>query len=259
MDKSTVGGLAMGVALLLLSVVIAPGASFGSFIDYPSAAVVLGGAFAATCIAFPLRTILQIPKIIKKVFMPNQQEIAPIIGQLIEFAELARRDGILALENKTADIQDPFILLGIQMAVDGTEAELMEDILRSEMTAISNRHKTGKTTMDTVGRYAPAFGMIGTLMGLIIMLGNMDDPEAIGPGMAVALITTLYGAIVSNLFCLPFADKLAFYSKRELEVREVIVRGLLAIQEGDNPRMLEQKLKTMLPANERNSVKKEAA
>lgn len=259
MDKSTVGGLAMGVALLLLAIMLAPGSSFASFIDYPSAAVVIGGAIAASCIAFPLRTIFMTPKIIKKVFLPNQQDIAPIIAQLIEFAELARRDGILALENKTADIEDPFILLGIQMAVDGTEAELMETILRSEMDAISQRHKTGKSIMDTIGRYAPAFGMIGTLMGLIIMLGNMDDPEAIGPGMAVALITTLYGAIVSNLFFLPFADKLAFYSKRELEVREVIVRGLLAIQEGDNPRVLEQKLNTMLPASERNKGDKEAA
>lgn len=259
MDKATVGGLAMGVALLLLSIVIAPGSSFASFIDYPSAAVVIGGAIAASCIAFPMRTILLAPKVMKKVFMPNQQEIGPIIAQLIEFAELARRDGILALENKTSEISDPFILLGIQMAVDGTEAELMEGILRSEMEAISQRHKTGKSIMDTIGRYAPAFGMIGTLMGLIIMLGNMDDPEAIGPGMAVALITTLYGAIVSNLFFLPFADKLAFYSKRELEVREVIVRGLLAIQEGDNPRVLEQKLKTMLPANERDEEKTKAA
>lgn len=259
MDKATVGGLAMGVALLVLSIIIAPGSSFASFIDYPSAAVVIGGAIAASCIAFPMRTILLTPKVVKKVFMPQQQEIGPIISQLIEFAELARRDGILALENKTSEISDPFILLGIQMAVDGTEAELMEGILRSEMEAISQRHKTGKSIMDTVGRYAPAFGMVGTLMGLIIMLGNMDDPEAIGPGMAVALITTLYGAIVSNLFFLPFADKLAFYSKRELEVREVIVRGLLAIQEGDNPRVLEQKLKTMLPASERGDEEKDAA
>ncbi len=249
----------MGVALLLLSIVIAPGSSFSSFIDYPSAAVVIGGAISACCIAFPLRTLLSTPKILKKVFMPNTKDMGPVIAQLIEFAELARRDGILALENKTADIDDPFVLLGIQMAVDGTDAELMEAILRSEMEAISQRHKTGKSLMDTVGRYAPAFGMIGTLMGLIIMLGNMDDPEAIGPGMAVALITTLYGAIVSNLFFLPFADKLAFYSKRELEIREVIVRGLLAIQEGDNPRVLEQKLNTMLPANERNAGEKEAA
>jgi chemotaxis protein MotA len=112
--------------------------------------------------------------------------------------------------------------------------------------------------MDTVGRYAPAFGMIGTLLGLIIMLGNMDDPAAIGPGMAVALITTLYGAVLSNLFCLPFADKLAIYSRRELEVREVIVRGLLSIQEGDNPRIVEQKLKVFLPASERDLLAKAA-
>lgn len=259
MDKASVGGLAFGLAILIISILIAPGASFGAFLDYPSVAMVFGGAFAATCIAFPLRTVLGIPRVVKKVFMPNQPEIAPIIAQLVEFAELARREGILALENKTAEIKDPFILLGIQMAVDGTETELMEGILRSEMQAVSQRHKSGKATMDTIGRYAPAYGMIGTLVGLIIMLGNMADPESIGPGMAVALITTLYGAVISNLFCLPFADKLAFYSKREMEVREVIVRGLLSIQQGDNPRVLEQKLNTLLPVNEREERKKQAA
>lgn len=248
----------MGMALLALAVILAPGGSFASFIDYPSAAVVIGGAISATLICYPLGTAFLMPKIVKKVFFPGSKDLAPVIQQLIEFSEIARRDGILALENKTAEIDDPFILLGIQMAVDGTDAELMEVILRSEMQAISNRHKTGKSTMDSLGRYAPAFGMIGTLMGLIIMLGNMDDPAAIGPGMAVALITTLYGAFVSNLFFLPFADKLAFYSKKELEVREVIVRGILSIQEGDNPRVLEQKLNTMLPMDQRGT-KDEAA
>jgi chemotaxis protein MotA len=185
-------------------------------------------------------------------------ELVPVISLLVSFAEVARRDGILALESKTDEIEDPFILLGIQMAVDGTDIELMEKILRSDINAVSSRHKTGKLLLDTLGRYAPAFGMIGTLMGLIIMLGNMDDPDAIGPGMAVALITTLYGAIVSNLFCLPFADKLGFYSKRELEVREVILQGLLAIQEGDNPRVLEQKLKTYLPTDVRDKLEQAA-
>ncbi len=251
MDKATIGGLGAGIALLLLSIMIAPGSSFAAFIDYPSLAVVVGGAISATFIAFPMGTVLQVPKVVMKSFFPKQQPLTPVIQQLVEFAELARREGILALESRTGDIEDPFILLGIQMAVDGTDTELMESILRAEMEAIANRHKTGKSLMDTVGRYAPAFGMIGTLMGLIIMLGNMDDPEAIGPGMAVALITTLYGAIVSNLFFLPFADKLAFYTKREMEVREVIVRGLVAIQDGDNPRVLEQKLMTMLPPAER--------
>lgn len=258
MDKATVGGLVMGAALMALAIAIAPGSSFASFVDYPSAAVVVGGAISATLICFPVGTFLLTPKVLKKIFFPKAQSLKPVIEQLVEFSEVARRDGILALESKTADIDDPFILLGIQMAVDGTDVELMENILRSEIDAVSQRHKTGKLLMDSMGRYAPAFGMIGTLMGLIIMLGNMDDPAAIGPGMAVALITTLYGAVVSNLFFLPFADKLAFYSKRELEIREVILRGILSIQEGDNPRVLEQKLQTMLPVNQRVS-KEEAA
>jgi len=252
MDKATIGGLVMGSSLMILAIMIAPGSKFSAFIDYPSAAVVVGGAIAASFIAFPLKTMLSMHKVIMKVFKPYKQELAPVITQLVEFSEIARRDGILALENKTEEIDDPFVLLGIQMAVDGTDAELIESILRSEIDAVAERHRSGKSLMDTVGRYAPAFGMIGTLMGLIIMLGNMDDPNAIGPGMAVALITTLYGAVVSNMVFLPFADKLAFYSKRELQIREVILRGILSIQDGDNPRILEQKLKTVLPVAERS-------
>lgn len=259
MDKASFIGLFGGIALLILAILIAPGSSLAAFIDYPSLAVVVGGAIAALAIAFPIGSLLLLPGVTKKIFFPKQAEIRPVIDQLVEFAELARRDGILALESKTADIDDPFIMMGVQMAVDGTDSELMESVLRSEIDGVASRHKVGKGLLETMGRYAPAFGMIGTLMGLIIMLGNMDDPEAIGPGMAVALITTLYGAIVSNLFCLPFADKLAYYSKKEMELREVIVRGLLAIQEGDNPRVLEQKLKTMLPVGERGGDDKAEA
>ncbi|HUG90303.1 MAG TPA: motility protein A [Planctomycetaceae bacterium] len=254
MDKATVGGLVLGSALMVVAVLIAPGASLGAFLDLPSAAVVLGGALAASSIAFPLGTLFLLPGIVRKLLFPGQRDLAPVIGQLIEFAEIARRDGILALENRAEDIDDPFLRLGVQMAVDGTDAEVLEKVLRSEIDAVARRHKTGKSLFETLGRYAPAFGMIGTLIGLIIMLGNMDDPEAIGPGMAVALITTLYGAIVANLFCLPVADKLGFYSKRELEVREVIVQGLLAIQEGDNPRVLQQRLSTVLPMSQRESL-----
>lgn len=258
MDKASIGGLLMATALLLLAIMLAPGGSLMAFWDTASAMVVIGGAIAATCIAFPMGALFLVPSVMKKVISPNVPELRPVIKQLVEFAEIARRDGILALESKTEEITDPFILLGIQMAVDGTDAELMEAVLRSEMEAVSSRHKTGKSLMETVGRYAPAFGMIGTLMGLIIMLGNMDDPAAIGPGMAVALITTLYGAMVSNIVFLPFADKLGFYSKRELEVREVIVRGILSIQDGDNPRVLEQKLNTFLPVAQRGDDKEAA-
>ncbi len=251
MDKATLGGLVGGIALLLIAIAIAPGSSFGAFVDYPSLAVVVGGAIAATCIAFPVGSVLLLPGVTKKVFAGEAAELKPVVAQLVECAEIARRDGILALEAKCDEIEDPFILMGVQMAVDGIDATTMEAILRAEIEAVGSRHKVGKSLWETIGRYAPAFGMIGTLMGLIIMLGNMDDPEAIGPGMAVALITTLYGAIVSNLFCLPFADKLAFYSRKELERREIIVKGLLAIQEGDNPRLLEQKLNVFLPAADR--------
>lgn len=257
MDKATLGGLLMGSGLLFLAIMIAPGSTLSAFIDYPSAAVVVGGAISAAFIAFPLKTMLSIHKVAKKLLQPKTLELAPVIRQLVEFSEVARRDGILALENKTEEIEDPFILKGVQMAVDGVDNDLLENILRADIDALSQRHRTGKAIFDTLGRYAPAFGMIGTLMGLIIMLGNMDDPAAIGPGMAVALITTLYGAIIANLFCLPFADKLAFYSRREIEVREVVLTGILAIQDGDNPRMVEQKLMTMLPADQR--LKEEAA
>lgn len=259
MDKASVGGVIMGSGLLLLAVAIAPGASFTAFIDMPSAAVVIGGAISACAIAFPLRMLLRLPKVVRKLFSPKEQKLASVIDDLVVFAEIARRDGILALEEKTDEIEDPFMLIGIQMAVDGTDAEVIEAILRSEIDAVAKRHKSAKSVLDTLGRYAPAFGMIGTLMGLIIMLGNMDDPEAIGPGMAVALITTLYGAILANLFCLPFADKLAFYSKQELQIREVILRGILSIQDGDNPRMLEEKLKMVLPQSERKSAAKSEA
>ena len=145
--------------------------------------------------------------------------------------------------------------MGIQMAVDGSDGDLIETVMRTEMTAMAARHKTGKGLLETLGRYAPAMGMIGTLLGLIIMLGNMDDPAAIGPGMAVALLTTLYGAVMSNLYALPFADKLSFYSRQEMQIREVIVQGILSIQNGDNPRVVEQKLCTYLPASQRDSVK----
>jgi len=147
--------------------------------------------------------------------------------------------------------------LGIQMAVDGTRPEIIESIMRTEMDAVATRHRTGKSVLDQMGRFAPAFGMIGTLMGLIIMLGDMS-PDTIGSGMAVALLTTLYGAVASNLLCLPFAEKLNYYSKHELLAMEIIVRGIMGIQSGDNPRVIEQKLNTFIPPKYR-SASREAA
>jgi chemotaxis protein MotA len=170
---------------------------------------------------------------------------------MVSYAEIARRDGILSLESTTKDIEDPFIVLGIQMAVDGTDPELIEQVLTNDLENLADRHDVGKALLETIGKYAPAFGMIGTLVGLVIMLSNMDDPAAIGPGMAVALLTTMYGAIIANAMSLPLADRLSRRSAEEVLYRTIIIKGVMSIQSGDNPRIVEQKLRTYLPPSER--------
>jgi len=247
MDLASIIGLILAFGLIIVSIGTADGASFAAFIDYPSLMVVVGGAMAATLMSFPLKTILTLPMVVKVVFLNKQENVGTLIEEIVSLAETARRDGLLALEGRIEDISNPFIILGIQMAVDGTRPEVIEDIMRTEIEAVSGRHKDGKAMIDQMGRFAPAFGMIGTLMGLIIMLGNMDDPSSIGSGMAVALITTLYGAIVSNAVFLPFAEKLSFINKKELTAMEIVVRGIMSIQSGENPRVIEQKLNTFLP------------
>ncbi len=247
MDIASVVGLLLGISLLVISILISPGASFGAFIDYPSVMVVIGGSIAAVLICFPLKSFLNLGRVVKNVFFNKQVDLPELIDQIVSLAETARRDGLLALESRVEDISNPFIVLGIQMAVDGTRPEVIEDILRTEMEAVATRHQNGKKVLDQMGRFAPAFGMIGTLMGLIMMLGNLSDPSALGPSMAVALITTLYGAIAANVFFLPCAEKLALINKYELLAMEVVVRGIMAIQSGENPRVIQQKLTTFIP------------
>ena len=258
MDIASVIGLLLGASLLVIAIAIAPGASFGAFIDYPSMMVVIGGSISAVLICFPLRSFLGTAKVAKNVFFNKQEDFFELIEQIVSLAETARRDGLLALEGRLEELSNPFVVLGIQMAVDGTRPEIIEDIMRTEMDAVAGRHKNGKDVVAQMGRFAPAFGMVGTLMGLIIMLGNMDDPAAIGPGMAVALITTLYGAIVANLFFLPFSEKLGFINKHELLTMEIVVRGIMGIQSGDNPRVIEQKLNTFIPPKLRPNAQEAA-
>lgn len=245
MDITSLVGFFAAIGLLIYSI-IAGGGAFSSFIDIPSVACVIGGAAAAAFMCFPLKTMLGLPMVYKKIFLNTPPNVLELIKQLVSLAETARRDGLLALESKMAEISDPIIRSGIQMAVDGSDATTIEEVMRTEMEAIAKRHKEGKAILDQVGRFAPAFGMIGTLMGLIMMLGNMSDPSGIGKGMAVALITTLYGAIIANVFCQPFAEKLGLLSKYELNSIELVIRGVLAIQSGESPRTLEQRLLTCL-------------
>jgi chemotaxis protein MotA len=256
MDIASIIGVVAAIALILVSIVLG-GGSFAAFIDPASVMVVVGGSIAATLISFPLPNFLSVFSVSLKVFTWKIEKVSDIIKQLVSLAEVARKDGLLALEGKVAEIENPFIVLGIQMAVDGTRPEVMEDILRTELDAVATRHRDGKGLLDCMGRFAPAFGMIGTLMGLIIMLGDMSDPSKIGAGMAVALLTTMYGAIASNVFFLPFAEKLSYVNKQELLTMEIIVRGVMAIQAGENPRVIQQKLNTFVPPKSR--VTEEAA
>ncbi|MFZ5832844.1 MAG: motility protein A [Planctomycetota bacterium] len=251
MDVASVLGITLGCGLIVVSIGISEGASYNAFLDYPSMVMVIGGSLAACLLCFPIRDVLGTIGVVKNVFFNHSVDPGETIDQIVSLAETARRDGLLALENRLEEITDPFIVMGIQMAVDGTRPEVIEDVLRTEMESVHRRHLSGKSVVDQMGRFAPAFGMIGTLVGLIIMLGNMQDPDAIGPGMAVALITTLYGAILANVVFLPFAEKLGVLNKQELFVMEIVIRGVLGIQAGDNPRVIEQKLSTFIPRHRR--------
>jgi chemotaxis protein MotA len=251
MDIATIIGLISGTVLMLWAVM--GKSDIGTFIDGGSVAIVGGGAVSAALISFPIKNILGVATVVKNCFFAKSRDPGELITEMVKYAEVARRDGILALENVTGDIKDPFLISGIQMAVDGTDPDLIETIMMNDLEAVEGRHAQGKALFDNIGKYAPSFGMIGTLIGLVIMLKNMDDPASIGPAMAVALLTTLYGALTANLVALPLADKLGLRSREEVLLMMIVIKGVMAIQSGDNPRIVEQKLKTFLPNRARTS------
>jgi chemotaxis protein MotA len=186
-----------------------------------------------------------------KVLVNRSEDRLALIKQIVSLAETARRDGLLALESRIEEIENPLVRTGIQLAVDGSSPVVVEEILRTEVESIASRHREGRNMMEQLSRYAPAYGMIGTLLGLIMMLHDMSDPSGIGAGMAIALITTLYGAVVANVFFGPFAEKLGMISRSEMIGFEIAIRGVLAIQSGESPRAIDQKLRTFLHPKQR--------
>ncbi len=251
MDIATIIGLLAGSGLLLWAIM--GKSDISAFLDGGSVAIVLGGALSAALVSFPIQNLLGVSRVIKTCFFSKAQNAKELISEMVGYAEVARRDGILALENVAGDIEDPFLVSGIQMAVDGTDPDLIESIMLSDLESVEARHAEGKALFDNIGRFAPAFGMIGTLIGLVIMLQNMNDPSSIGPAMAIALLTTMYGALLANLVALPMAEKLGLRSRQEMLLKMIVIRGVMAIQSGDNPRIVEQKLKTFLPNRIRDS------
>ena len=257
MDLATIVGIVLGAILICAAIVL--GGSPGAYLDIPSILIVIGGATAATLASFPLSQLTKFPKVFKKTIKADTVDYRELIKQMVSYAEVARRDGILALEGLTEDMEDELLILGVKMAVDGTDPDLIEQILEADVENMLIRHDAGKGMFDAMGRFAPAFGMIGTLIGLVAMLANMEDPSAIGAGMAAALLTTLYGAILANVIFLPLADKLNIRNEEELLARTIIVKGVMAIQAGDNPRVVEQKLTTFLPPQQRGGDDEEEA
>lgn len=251
MDLATIIGLGSALMLVIFGIKIE---NLYAFIDLPSVYITIGGAVSATIAAFPGSKLLGTMNVVKNAFFEKKTTPVETIRQLVEFAEQARREGILALEARAADIKDEFLKKGIQLAVDGTEPELIKDILSTDISFTESRHEEGAKIFDFLAAMGPSFGMIGTLIGLVMMLGNMSDVSSIGPNMAVALITTFYGSMLANCICLPIVEKLKFASKKEILNKELMLEGIMSLQSGDNPRIVEQKLTAFLSPGMRASV-----
>ena len=258
MELGSLVGLIAGFVAIFLSMMIAGNFQLGivmnAFIDYPSLLIVFGGTFAATFIAFPLDKVIGAFKAFGKILKPPATSPQAAIKDIIELANLARREGILALEEKASTMEDAFLKKGIMLIVDGTDPELVRGILETEMSYIETRHLNYSSIWGYIGAAGPSWGMKGTFIGLILMLLDMSDPDALGPNMSVALITTFYGAILANYIAIPVESKLKFFNAEELILKEILIEGMLSIQAGENPRIIEEKLKSFLAPSLRDAV-----
>ena len=244
MDVTSVLGIFIGVAAILWAIL--DEGDWRLFWDLPSVYITVGGTIAATLVSVRREQIRALPRLLWIAFVEQQQTAEQVIPLMVRFAEKARREGLLAMEEEAENLNDPFLRKGIQLAVDGVDPEVVRNVLETEIDFVAERHAAGQRLFQTMGTFFPAFGMIGTLIGLIRMLANLNDPDQIGSGLAVALITTFYGAVMANLVCLPIANKLQAKSAQELLVKSLIVEGVLSIQAGDNPRIVEEKLQAFL-------------
>lgn len=249
MDLATILGILSGLGLIIMTIIA--GGSAEIFIHIPSMMVVFGGAVAATLVNFPMKEVIGVMKVVSNAFKLHNSEEIGIIDQFVDLAQKTRKDGILAIDRELSNIKDEYMRIGLEMAVDGVESETIRDVMEIELMYLKNRHRRGQQIFISLGTYAPAFGMIGTLIGLITMLKNLDDPSSIGEGMAVALITTFYGALLANLVFLPIAGKLKNRSEQEIGIKEMIIEGVLAIQLGEHPRNIRRKLLNFISPNVR--------
>ena len=253
MDIATIVGILLGFTVITAAIVSSGG--WQMFIHLPSMAITVGGMLCATMIHFSLPQFLGIFSVIKKTIVAKLPSQSKLIQKMVNYAAVNRRDGALALEQEVHNANDMFLGKALQMLVDGQDAEQIRELMSLEIENLQDRHSRGKKILEFMGSAAPAFGMIGTLIGLIQMLRSLDSPESIGSGMAVALLTTFYGALTANLIFLPLAGKLGLYSKAETTTMEMIVEGICAIARGENPTTVREKLQAFVSQGRRKEVK----
>lgn len=250
MDIVTLVGLVFGIGALLVAVVI-DGGHLTSLFSFSAAILVFGGTLGATAVGFRLEELKAVPALFKIAFSEQRYDSMAMIDILVKFAEKARREGILALEDDLSELEDTFLQKGMQLVIDGTDAELVRSIMETELTFIGERHQKGAAIFEAAGGYAPTMGIIGTVMGLVHVLGNLKDTDSLGPAIAVAFIATLYGVSSANLFFLPISSKLKNRNEQQMLLHEVTLEGILSVQAGDNPRIVEEKLKAFLAPKQR--------
>lgn len=244
MELTTVFGIIIGFICVCITIVL--GGSLGGFVHLPSIFVVFGGTIAATIVAYPVKMLKSAILVFKKAFRKTEIDMNKEIELIINIANIARREGLLALEDALDDVDNDFLKKGIMLIVDGADTELIKNVMQTEIYFAQERHAQGQAIMNAMASYAPAFGMVGTLIGLINMLANLSDAGALGPGMSTALITTLYGTLLANLVFNPVAKKLKTQSDSETLQKELLMEGLLSIQDGENPRIIKDKLTSFL-------------
>ncbi|MCA0150973.1 MULTISPECIES: flagellar motor protein MotP [Rossellomorea] len=251
LDVLTPIGVVVGFLFVAFAIISNAGVTgFSSFIDLPSIFVVIGGLIAAMLVSFSIRELKQLGKVMRESFRDVEYDLHDLIRTFVILSEKARREGLLSLEAEVEAVEDPFIRKGVLLAVDGIEQDVIVDIMNAEIIALEERHRKNKSLLDKAGEYAPAWGMIGTLIGLVLMLKNLNDPASLGPNMAIALLTTLYGSLLANLVFLPMASKLAMKTEKEVFMKQIVIEGVIGVQSGQNPKILEEKLRVFLSNEE---------
>ena len=259
MDLASIIGVVLCLVLVVVAIVTGDDGVAGIiyFLDFKSALITLGGAFGAILTGCSIKEFLGGLMSIKLILKSPANNTPDMIAKIIDLSNVARKEGLLSLEEAAGDLDDAFLKKGILLIVDGTDPELVRAIMETEIVSMDSRHKTNISFWDNLGSMGPAWGMIGTLVGLVLMPQHMEDVNSIGPNMAVALITTLYGSLLANWICTPTATKLKANNAVEIQTKEIIVEGLLSIQAGENPRVIEEKLKSFLAPKDRTSSETE--